>query len=55
MVHVDVYAIWSELSAASWWVSASGLDNGTFIQRPRWHHHVEGQSRQVIRIFEVLQ
>ena len=55
MVHVDVYAIWSELLAASGWMSESGLDDGTFIQRPRWHHHVEGQSCQVNRIFEVLQ
>ena len=55
MVHVDVYAIWSELLAVSWWVSTSGLDDGTFTQRPRWHHHVGRQSRQVNRMFESLQ
>ena len=44
MVHVDVYAIWLELLAASCWMSANGLGDGTFTQRPRWHHHGEGQS-----------
>ena len=53
MIHIDMYAICSQLSA-SFCGSQNQLRDSTFTQLPRWHHHGEEQSKSGAKLSSVM-